>query len=118
MIDATKIARVCHEANRAFSIFVGDAMPSPPWDNAPEEMRKGATNGVAFLLANPGTTPREQHDEWLRYKTEGGWTWGPDKAPDLKQHPCMVPYDELPAAQRAKDALFQAVVRACLEACP
>jgi hypothetical protein len=34
------------------------------------------------------------------------------KNPDAKEHPCFVPYDELPAEQRTKDYLFQAVVRA------
>jgi hypothetical protein len=33
------------------------------------------------------------------------------KDPEKKQHPCMVPYADLPAAQRAKDALFLGTVR-------
>ena len=41
-----------------------------------------------------------------------GWVYGEHKDEQRKTHPCIVPYDELPAAQRAKDALFLANVRA------
>ena len=36
------------------------------------------------------------------------------KNPETKEHPCFVPYDELPEAQKAKDAIFGAVVRGVL----
>lgn len=42
--------------------------------------------------------------------------FGPVKDPERKEHPCFVPYDQLPAAQRAKDHIFNAVVRAVLAA--
>jgi hypothetical protein len=41
-----------------------------------------------------------------------GWVYGTAKDAEKKTHPCMVPYDKLPLAQRRKDALFQAAVRA------
>lgn len=36
----------------------------------------------------------------------------PDEEPDLKQHHCLVPFDQLPREQQAKDFLFRGVVHA------
>lgn len=41
-----------------------------------------------------------------------GWTYGPVKDFAAKTSPCLIPYADLPEAQRRKDALFQSVVRA------
>ena len=46
----------------------------------------------------------------MMQKTAEGWSWGPVKDPERKQHPCMVPYDQLPQEQRAKDYIFRAIV--------
>ena len=48
----------------------------------------------------------------MRQKEEEGWTWGPVKDPEKKQHPCMVPFDQLPREQQAKDFIFRSIVRA------
>lgn len=41
-----------------------------------------------------------------------GWEYGPVKDPEAKEHPCLVPFSDLPREQQAKDFLFRAVVRA------
>ena len=38
--------------------------------------------------------------------------YGPVKDLDAKQHPCMVPFEQLPVEQQAKDYIFRAVVHA------
>ena len=45
-------------------------------------------------------------------KVAEGWTYGPEKRPDVKQHHCLIPFGQLPREQRAKDYLFRAVVLA------
>lgn len=105
------IARVCHEANRAYCRTLGD-QSQPPWDEAPQWQRDSALNGVLFHLENPDAKPSDSHESWMRQKVEDGWTYGPVKDPEAKQHPCMVPYEELPVEQQRKDALFIAVIRA------
>lgn len=105
-----QIARVCHHANRALQALHGDAVPSQPWDSETEETRRSAIAGVTFALK--GGTPEDQHEEWVRHKTEAGWTYGPVKDADARTHPCLVPYAELPPQERVKDAVFTAVVTA------
>jgi len=111
VLTAEQIARVCHEANRAHCMNAGDHS-QPTWDMAPEWQKKSAIEGVERALADPTQTPEKSHEEWAKAKLDSGWTYGPKKAPDLMQHPCLVPYDRLPDADRVKDSLFLAVVDA------
>lgn len=105
------IARVCHEVNRAYCASLGDTSQAS-WEDAPEWQRKSAITGVEFTLANPNAKPSNSHESWLAEKERDGWKLGPVKDPIAKEHPCFVPYEQLPAEQKAKDYLFQAVVRA------
>lgn len=104
------IARVCHEINRAYCAALGDHS-QPAWDDAPDWQRQSAVTGVEFTIANPDAGPSASHDSWLAEKQRDGWTYGPVKDPEKKEHPCFVPYDQLPLEQKVKDYLFQAVVR-------
>jgi len=106
-------ARAAHEANRAYCIAIGDDS-QPPWETAPEWQRSSARNGVTGALA--GNTPEQSHESWLAEKRAAGWKFGPVKNPEAKEHPCFVPYAELPPAQRAKDAIFVTVARVVAEA--
>jgi hypothetical protein len=101
-------ARAAHEVNRAYCIALGD-MSQPGWDDAPDWQKSSARNGVAGALA--GNTPEQSHEAWLADKRAAGWTYGPVKDPEKKEHPCFVPYADLPTSQRAKDALFVSTVR-------
>ena len=59
-----------------------------------------------------GNTPRQSHASWMRQKIAEGWVYGEVKDVEKRQHPCMLPYDELPPYQRAKDSLYIAIVSA------
>jgi hypothetical protein len=115
MKDATieAAARVAHEANRAYCLALGDSS-QPSWEDAPDWQKASARNGVLGVI--DGNTPEQSHEGWLREKEATGWKYGPVKDPERKEHPCCVPYAELPAAQKAKDAIFVAVVRAIVDA--
>jgi hypothetical protein len=105
----TFIAKVAHEINRAYCEALGDTS-QPAWEQAPNWQRDSAINGVRFHLDNPNASPSHSHESWLAEKAATGWKYGPVKDPEAKEHPCFVPYDELPVEQRAKDYLFRAVV--------
>lgn len=109
------IARVAHEVNRAYCLALGDSS-QPAWEDAPDWQRESAINGVNFHLANPDAGPNHSHNEWLREKESAGWKWGAVKDPEKKEHPCFLPYDQLPTDQKAKDFIFSAVVAQLKEA--
>lgn len=105
------IAKVCHQANKAYCESIGD-MSQKDWEDAEPHQRSSAVTGVEFSLSNPGATPESQHQAWYKHKEADGWRYGLVKDAAIKEHPCMLPYDMLPKEQRLKDALFQAVVKA------
>lgn len=107
------IARVCHEVNRAYCASIGDHSQQP-WDEAPNWQQSSAILGVQAVRDNPAITPRQLHESWSAEKVANGWTHGDVKDADAKTHPCLVDYDLLPPAQRAKDDLFQTVTRELL----
>ena len=104
-----QIAELCHEANRVYCRLIGDDS-QVAWGDAPDWQRTSAFAAVEFRIANPGAPPSAQHDSWLADKYDHGWTFGPVKDAERKEHPCCVPYGDLPIEQRLKDTLFQAVV--------
>ncbi len=103
-------AIAAHEANRAYCLALGDESQLP-WADAPGWQKESAVEGVNFLIANPDAPPSASHDSWLAQKERDGWRWGPVKNAETKKHPCYVPYEELPESQKAKDAIFGAIVR-------
>lgn len=105
-----EIARVCHEVNRAYCAAIGD-LSQKPWGDCEQWQRESAVSGVKGLLDNPDMTPEKGHLFWMEHKRAAGWKLGPVKDPELREHPCMVPYAELPLEQRVKDYLFAAVVK-------
>lgn len=107
------IARICHEANRAYCKGLGDDS-QPRWEEAPRWQIDSAINGVRHCLDNPESKPSDSHENLLKEKDTAGWKYGPVKDPDKKEHPCFVPYEKLPASQRRKDTLFLAIVRAMI----
>ncbi len=103
------IAKICHEANRAYCESIGD-FSQKSWEEAEPWQRSSAIAGVAFALANPDASASHQHGAWLKDKLADGWKYGPVKDPEKKEHPCCVGYEDLPKEQQAKDYLFRAIV--------
>ena len=113
-MDTIDIAQVCHEANRQVQMIQNaSAIPvSEPWTYLDAETVKSAIEGVANIQDGTVLTPEDSHAQWSKFKTDHGWIYGPVKDHDKKQHPCLVPYANLPEEQQVKDHLFFAIVRA------
>ena len=110
-MEAAKLAMICHEANRAYCIAIGDNS-QPRWEDAPDWQKESAIKGVEFRRNNPGATAESMHQSWLNEKMQSGWRFGPVKDPEKKEHPCFVPYGKLTDEQKTKDHLFSAVIDA------
>lgn len=109
MLSIEQIAKCAHEANRCYCLLLGDDS-QPMWADAPEWQRESALIGVKYVMDNPDVTPEMTHESWLKVKRETGWVYGEAKDPELKTHPCMVEYEDLPIEQRIKDELFRGIV--------
>lgn len=109
------IAAICHEANRALCAAAGDHS-QVAWGDAPQWQRDAAVEGVRGHLIH-ARTPEGSHELWCDQKRREGWTYGPRKDSVARTHPCLVPYDQLPPEQRAKDHLFAGIVAALKPFC-
>ena len=46
---------------------------------------------------------RNVHEVWAQTRIAQGWSYGPERDDDAKKHPCLIPYEELPEAEREYD---------------
>jgi hypothetical protein len=58
--------------------------------------KRAPAPACARSRSTPNLTPEQSHEGWLEQKRADGWCYGPTNDADLKQHPCYVPYAELP----------------------
>lgn len=103
------IAMLCHSINAAYCQSLGDESQLE-WEDTPDSHQQSLIAGVEMHLANPQATPEQSHESWYKQKEAEGWIYGEVKDLEKKEHPCFLPYDELPLEQKAKDYLFRATV--------
>lgn len=112
-LDIAQIAKVCHEANRAYCQTNGD-FTHDAWENLTQERRDGLMKGVIYRLNNPGASQADAHAAWCASMIADGWKFGPKKDNETKVHPCLVPFDQLPTYHQLKDTLFGMIVNSFL----
>jgi len=110
----SQLPRICHEVNRAYCKAMGDNSHAS-WSEAPFWQRESAVEGVAYHMKHHESTPKDSHENWLAEKTRTGWIYGPEKDTLNRLHPCMLPFDQLPKEQQAKDFIFHAIIKVMLE---
>jgi hypothetical protein len=57
----------------------------------------------AALLELTELLAAHAHDVWARQRISDGWRWGVMRCDEKKEHPCLVPYEELPEEEKAYD---------------
>lgn len=108
------IARTTHSVNKVYCESIGD-FSQVDWDKAPDHIKKSVMDGVQFIALNPEAGPDASHNNWLKFKEqEGGWKYGPVKDLAKKEHPCFMPYNSLPEAQKLKDRFFTTVAKSLI----
>ncbi len=74
-----------------------------------EEQRKRRVTSLMNEAYGPVTTVEQKHDEWIAQHVADDWTYGPEFKPDLKQHPNLKPWAELPTETQIKIEVFALV---------
>ena len=57
----------------------------------------------AELIPLIETMAKNVHEVWSRNRMAEGWTYGPVRDDAARQHPCLVPYEELPESEKEYD---------------
>lgn len=56
--------------------------------------------------AREQTTDAERHESWMKMHFDQGWKYGPELKPAEKEHPNLLPWNQLPANTRSKARIF------------
>ena len=107
-------ARVCHAAHCALQAVQEEQFPSVPWDDLSLETRRIVIEGVR--AARQGELAPQLHARWVRAMAALDWTWGPERDPENRRHPNMIPFEALPPGEQDKDVLFAATATALARA--
>lgn len=49
------------------------------------------------------TLAKNTHEVWSAGRIADGWTYGKNRDDDFRQHPCLVPYEDLPEEEKYFD---------------
>jgi len=69
-----------------------------PIDTAHIQLQDDLVQLTELLAANT-------HDIWAAQRIADGWTYGAQRDDAAKQHPDLLPYDELPEGEKTYDRL-------------
>lgn len=56
-----------------------------------------------YLQAAVESEAEKIHNEWAALRIAQGWKWGPKRDDEKKEHPCLVPWEELPEEEKEYD---------------
>ena len=79
------------------------------------DVERGRRIEALKLCARAQTDAASRHESWMHMHEDQGWVWGPEFKPDVKQHPNLLPWDQLPATTRSKARIFEICARYAAE---
>ena len=48
---------------------------------------------------------KNTHERWAEQRIREGWRYGPVRDDSTKEHPCLVPYEQLPEEEKEYDRI-------------
>lgn len=112
-LDIYDLGRLMHTMRREIALmFPGENISVPlPWEECSEADKISSARSALAMLISPDQTAEEEHNRWWRAKEKEDWHWGEVRDNDLKLHPSMRPFDELPLGEKLKDLARIAMVK-------
>jgi DNA-binding response OmpR family regulator len=87
------------------TVGTGDTSPSGE-DQMNYEPRPIDTSEITLtpqILQLTEVLARNAHDIWARQRFADGWRYGQQRDDHSKEHPCLVPYEQLPESEKQYD---------------
>lgn len=107
-ISIEQLARVVHEANRAYQEVLGQPV-DPSWPDA--DWRRQSTIESVLDILRGNTDFKVQHERWMAERIAAGWTHGAVKDAEAKTNPLLLPWEQLPETEKAKNNLRLSIVQ-------
>jgi RyR domain len=70
-----------------------------PIDTSEIELDEDVAELLSKLIVNA-------HEVWARQRIEDGWSYGPRRSDEAKEHPCLVSYEDLPESEKEYDRVM------------
>ncbi len=102
----TVFGRAFYAASQAMQEMLGE--PQPPWDELPAWQQDAIVDVTRRCMM--GATPQQLHVLWVQHYAAHGWTYGPKKNRETRQHPIIIPWHGLSVPYQARFKLWQAMV--------
>jgi len=109
-VKVIDIARVCHDAHRAYCFTLGD-YTHRSWAELADAVREPLYASVQEALARPQTAA-QIHAIWAKQLIADGWVYGHVLDEERRIHPSLRPFETLLPSEQKKDRLFLAIVHA------
>lgn len=105
-VAETVFARAFYATHQSLSEAVG--IPQRAWDELPAWQQDAMVDVTRRCMV--GATPEQMHALWVQHYSAHGWTYGPQKNWETKQHPTIMAWQHLPVRYQARFKLWQAIV--------
>lgn len=102
------LAKICHEAQRAFCQTMGD-FSHPNWDLTSPWYQKVMVECVTFVF-NKVSDVNQLHIFWSSQMTALGWSYGLVFNEKEKEHPNLKNFNDISFEEQIKYAIFMANV--------
>lgn len=102
------VERMQAEIAREIRVLLGEEQYDQRIFNDVERARR-----VSALkeLSQNDVSDEERHKSWMKMHEESGWKYGPVFSPSEKEHPNMLPWEQLPSSTRSKARIFAICAR-------
>jgi hypothetical protein len=78
-----------------------DGSPAPGY--RPEPIPTADVQLTPEILHLTELLARNAHDHWARQRLADGWVYGARRDDGRKEHPCLIPYEDLPESEKEYD---------------
>lgn len=118
LVTPGEFAEIVHEVNRLVQKAVikhtgFTRVPvSVPWAELSGVTRVSLAGALENVRASGVYRPEDSHRLWCEDKWSEGWSYGPTLDVGARTHPNLMPWDNLPPLERAKDKIVLALIGA------
>ncbi len=96
-----KLREDLKESNRRQADQIPEKLAAVGYAVRPLGDAKPAIHG--FSAEEVEILSRMEHDRWMAEKLKNGWKFGPQRDDNLKLHPSLVLWEDLPESEKDKD---------------
>lgn len=103
-------AEFVYEGARLQATAVGAPIVPEAWSERDEKFRAQFLNVIERQMGEMRSdSPEELHGGWVQAYIDMGWRYGPERDPEARTHPDMIPFRALERREQDKDAVFIAL---------